>query len=300
MSGGMDIDSYDESKALGKTKDLGAFINTIPALREKKRIIDVHTNIATALLNQIKARELDTYFSLEEGIITRAFQDKKELLALLLDPNRGTAEDKLRLFLIYFISNEKISSSDMESFKDALVKAGADLSPLTFIKKTKAFNEGMLATLNATPSNLSSGAGFRGLFQKANIESFGLGGALTKQLGTLFTAGVKALLPTTKELYVTRLVDAIMEMKSELGVENYCYFDPKIQKKMRQTAIPRKNTPFKESIVFIIGGGNYVEYQNLQEYAKKLPSKKIIYGSTEIVTASEFLKQLKVLSEKLK
>jgi len=156
-----------------------------------------------------------------------------------------------------------------------------------------------LATLNTTPSNSSSSAGFRGLFQKANVESFGLGGALTKQLGTLFTAGVKALLPTTKELYLTRIVDAIMEMKSDLGVENYLYFDPKVQKKMRQSSIPRKNTPFKEAVVFVIGGGNYVEYQNLQEYAKKQPLKKIIYGSTEIVTASEFLKQLKVLGEKV-
>jgi hypothetical protein len=49
---------------------LGSFVHTIPALREKKRIIDVHTNIATALLNNIKERELDTYFSLEENIMT--------------------------------------------------------------------------------------------------------------------------------------------------------------------------------------------------------------------------------------
>lgn len=89
-----------------------------------------------------------------------------------------------------------------------------------------------------------------------------------RQLGTLFTAGVKALLPTTKELYVTRIVDAIMELKNDLGVDNYLYFDPKVQKKMRQSSIPRKNTPFKEAIVFIIGGGNYVEYLNLQDYSK--------------------------------
>jgi len=220
-------------------------------------------------------------------------------LSLLSDANRGTPEDKMRLFLIYFISNEKISSSEMETFKDALTKGGVDISPLAYVKKTKAFNESMLATLNTIPATSSSGVGFRGLFQKANIESFGLGGALTKQLGTLFTAGVKALLPTTKELYVTRIIDAIMEMKSDLGVENFCYFDPKVQKKMRQTAIPRKNTPFKEGIVFIIGGGNYVEYQNLQEYTKKQTSKRIIYGSTELLTAAEFLKQLKILSEKI-
>ena len=169
----------------------------------------------------------------------------------------------------------------------------------------------MLATLNA-PAKDSTGGTFRSLFQKVNPESFGLGGALTQQLGTLFTAGVKALLPSTKELYITRIVDAIMEMKSDLGVDNYLYFDPKVQKKMRSSSIPRKNTPFRDAIVFVIGGGNYVEFQNLQEYAKvgddvflmilhfeKQPAKRIIYGSTEIVSASEFLKQLKTLSEKV-
>jgi hypothetical protein len=32
--------------------------------------------------------------------------------------------------------------------------------------------------------------------------------------------------------------------------------------------MPRKNTPYTHAIVFVIGGGNYVEFQNLQDYAK--------------------------------
>jgi len=139
------------------------------------------------------------------------------------------------------------------------------------------------------------------LIPKANIESLGFGGVLTAQLSNLFNAGVKALLPSTKELYVTRIVDAIMEMKadSHLSVENYLYFDPKVQKKARQGSIPRKKEPFKEAIVFVVGGGNYVEYQNLQEYAKKQPVKKIIYGSTQILTATQFLEQVAQLSKKM-
>lgn len=132
-------------------------------------------------------------------------------------------------------------------------------------KRIKAFNQ-ILLNSSVSASTSSSSSTVRGLFQKVNVESFGFGGGLTKQLGTLFTAGVKALLPTSKELYITRIVDCIMEMKNELGVENFLYFDPKIPKKLN--SIPRKNTPFKEAIVFMIGGGNYVEYQNLQEYSK--------------------------------
>lgn len=58
-----------------------------------------------------------------------------------------------------------------------------------------------------------------------------------------------------------------MEMKNTLSVEDtYIYLDPKAQ--ARGGNIPRKNTPFKEAIVFVVGGGNYVEYQNLQDSAK--------------------------------
>ena len=32
--------------------------------------------------------------------------------------------------------------------------------------------------------------------------------------------------------------------------------------------VPRHRTPFREAIVFMIGGGNYNEYLNLQAYAE--------------------------------
>jgi len=106
--------------------------------------------------------------------------------------------------------------------------------------------------------------------------------------------------PTSKHLYVTRVVDAIMEIKkNSLNIDDvYEYFDPKIT----TTTIPRKNTPFREAIVFVIGGGNYVEYQNLMDYAKEqkgsqLP-KHIIYGTTEMLSATQFLEQLAVLGHR--
>jgi hypothetical protein len=74
--------------------------------------------------------------------------------------------------------------------------------------------------------------------------------------------------------------------------------DPKVQKKLRGKDMPRKSTPYKEAIVFVIGGGNYVEYQNLQEYSKKVPAKRIVYGSTEILNSSQFLTQIAALGAK--
>lgn len=78
-------------------------------------------------------------------------------------------------------------------------------------------------------------------------------------------------IPSSRHLYLTRVVDALMEQRAggSLGVEDqYEYYDPKITNPQLQNSMPRKNTPYSHAIVFVIGGGNYIEYQNLQDYAK--------------------------------
>jgi hypothetical protein len=46
--------------------------SSLPELLEKKKRIDMHTNIATALLDEIKERKLDTFFEAEEKMITKS------------------------------------------------------------------------------------------------------------------------------------------------------------------------------------------------------------------------------------
>ncbi|MEQ2189750.1 Sec1 domain containing protein 1 [Goodea atripinnis] len=60
-----------------------------------------------------------------------------------------------------------------------------------------------------------------------------------------------------------------MEMKSHPETDDYRYFDPKMLRGS-ESSIPRNKNPFQEAIVFVVGGGNYIEYQNLVDYAKVL------------------------------
>jgi len=151
-----------------------------------------------------------------------------------------------------------------------------------------------LATIN--PSSNARGSSF--VDRIAGAVAQGTGYETVDRFSSLFSTSVRALLPKSKDLYVSRIVGSLMEMKNALNVEDqYLYFDPRSQS--RGGNITRKNTPFKEAIVFTVGGGNYVEYQNLLDYAKKMvPPKKIIYGTTEMLTPRDFLQQLSTISKK--
>jgi len=65
--------------------------------------------------------------------------------------------------------------------------------------------------------------------------------------------------------------------------------------------------PFAHAVVFVVGGGSYVEFANLQEYISRTTatsssmassssnSKQITYGSTEILTPSAFVQSMAAL-----
>ena len=48
--------------------------------------------------------------------------------------------------------------------------------------------------------------------------------------------------------------------------------------------------------MYVVGGGNYIEYQNLQEYCKRQQGvKTVTYGTSELMNAKKFLGQVKVI-----
>lgn len=61
-------------------------------------------------------------------------------------------------------------------------------------------------------------------------------------------------------------MDDLIENRQSVQTDDYCYFDPKQFKPTDQ--VPRNKAVFQEAIVFIVGGGNYIEYQNLTDYVK--------------------------------
>lgn len=113
---------------------LKAAITLLPELRERKAVLDMHMNILAAILNGIKNRQLDNYYQLEETVTKMT---KPQMLELLNDGNKGNDPmDKLRLFIIWFLSTEQeVSKSDMDRFEESLKTAGADTTALAYVQK---------------------------------------------------------------------------------------------------------------------------------------------------------------------
>merc|ERR1719189_2778978 len=97
------------------TARLTSAVSSLPQLLEKKRLIDQHTNIATAVLDKIKVRRLDVFFELEEKIMSGTTLDKS-IMEVLNDPENGSPMDKLRLFLIYFLCTPAVSDAEYDQY----------------------------------------------------------------------------------------------------------------------------------------------------------------------------------------
>lgn len=106
------------------------------------------------------------------------------------------------------------------------------------------------------------------------LKEGGLGGGFENLL-----SGVKNLLPARRELIVSKIVADIMTppQNEPSKADDYLYFDPKLSRSSRS---PRQHkVTFQEAIVFVVGGGNYIEYQNLQEITTVREQRKSNFGT---------------------
>ncbi|KAI0243781.1 Vesicle trafficking between the ER and Golgi [Massospora cicadina] len=109
---------------------------------------------------------------------------------------------------------------------------------------------------------------------------------------------VQNFLPAPKDLAITKVVQSILNPSAAAsGVEALLHIDPKSKSPLARTTSPFAGPIAASSvIVFVVGGGSYAEYLNLQDFSKRTPSvKSIIYGSTGILSPRQFMDQLKSL-----
>ncbi|ERT00083.1 SNARE docking complex subunit [Sporothrix schenckii 1099-18] len=217
---------------------LKAAITLLPELRERKAVLDIHMNILAALLTGIKDRQLDNFFQIEENI---AKQTKAQVLELLSDAAKGTnPADKLRLFIIWFLTTEQdVSRAEWPQFEDALKTAGADITSLGYIRQVRATTKmTQLTTVHSTPQQQTAAStDLFGRFSSISsrltdrLKETGVPSNLSANLESI-VGSIKNFLPANRDLTVTSIVGSIMDPGTSnssaiMKTESYLYFDPR-------------------------------------------------------------------------
>eukprot|EP00210_Caulerpa_lentillifera_P006140 g5867.t1 len=267
------------------TQNLMAAVSSLPELTERKKILDKHTSMATVLLDIIKGRSLDQFYNLEEDIV--AGKGDFSALMSLLDSQKGTDLDKLRLACVWLLaSNPLPNDEELRSVQKAL---GEQLS--------LAFNYVRTLCTNKLAGSLLQSS--RGLTKVSNSPS---DGNLLSWAEKNFSQGlstVKNLLTGARRSPIVAALEALIEGRTELssGVADFKSFDPRSQSGGRSPDLGSSSS--KEIIVFMVGGGNYLERESLELWAaSNVKIKQVVYGTTEMLSAEKAMDQLKELAMK--
>ncbi|VDK59206.1 unnamed protein product [Anisakis simplex] len=277
---GMEGIESDETMSLltDTTAKLSSTVVSLPELLERKRLIDMHTSVATTVLDHIKQRKLDVLFEAEEKILNDQLIDRK-LIELMHDC--ANAEDALRIMLINYLCTANIAESELQEQIAYLKEAGIDESSIKFVRQLRS-----ISNMNRVTSE-HSGGGTKTDSMFTNLLNRG---------SYLFMEGVKNLVPKKHNLPLTKMVDSVISGTSSSSTrpvdDQFRYFDPKLMHSGRDNQRTKRIVSAQDVIVFVIGGGNYVEYQNINDYGKSKGLSRITYGCTELVNPKQFTDQV--------
>ena len=271
-------------------QDLSQAISSLPEILAKKSNLETHTNILQNVMNVVASRDVPTYFEVEQKMLTGSSSDRTSIFNLLKDANKGGFDDKARLLLLSAILGEKVNyDHEFEvAFAQGVrgVTPPADQSAIDMVLGAAAFARRLQALQTPVSKQLMMEVGG----SSSGLSSF-LSTATTQASSLMAKAA--SLFQKFASLYVTQVVEAICEGRNCTENDSYISLDPR---KPSTEIADFKSQRFSEVIVFMIGGGCYTEYFNLQELQKHKsttsPLKSVIYGSTEVLNGASFLTQM--------
>ena len=304
--GAVDLDAVG-----GQGADLSAAIESLPQILAKKANLEAHTNMLQAVMSKIASREIPTFFEVEQSIVSSGrVSDKAALLSLIRDGGKGSAIDKARLLLVIALTSHNDSASTKEAwaeFETAFVQGCAVINPApekqevdelltacSFARKLHAMQSG--ASVFGTKGGMGGGSSYSQDGENTALSSF-LEAAGSK--ASSLVAKATAFFTKFSPLYVSRVVDLLSEGRSCPENDTFVTIDPRSKP---TDLVDVRNQTFSDVIVFVLGGGCYSEYFNLQELRKcsieaHNTLRTVVYGSTELYNAEGFLAQLTELSK---
>lgn len=301
--------------------DLATAVDSLPKLLEQKKQLEMHTSILQAVMNEVASRDVPQFFELESALASGQYKNdankaKNEVLELVTDPAKGNVEDKIRLVIVFCLATTakgavitEVATKMAETLETKGSSnngnAGATGHGLLTREDRDKLEKGLkaieylknLRSLQMIPniSDVEKDFGTKSSGNSDILSSF-MARATNQASGLLAkaTEKVSTMLGKIHKHRATRVVENLCEMKPNTEDDEYLYLDPKVKGDVDLKLLrTMTRAPYREVIAFIIGGGCYAEYQNLQMISND--RRVITYGSTELMSPCEFLQQLGTL-----
>lgn len=286
--------------------ELANAVESLPALLNRKKQLEVHTSILQAVMNEVASRDVPQFYELESSLATGVYKNdpaRAQQMVLELVNDKGGVEDKIRLCTVYALATGAKGSDvdqvgqalqaacEMEANGDRKIRAKLDngLKALNYLKQLRSMH--MIPAATDMLQELSQSAASQPA-ESTMLSSF-MAKATSQATGLLAKAADKVtnLLGKIHKHHTTVVVENLCDMKPGSEDETYLYLDPKIKSDVDVNKLSAMNrATVREAIAFVIGGGSYGEYQNLQLIANE--RRRVSYGSTELLDPSAFLAQL--------
>jgi hypothetical protein len=223
--------------------------STLEGLRDitiKQGVLNNHMTFQNKLAAEIDKRKLGIFYEFEEKLLSKrvitkelkkSFFDIITLKSLTIkDIGEKNKIDILRLCLIYYIVNTKITQDEVNEIEKALKNIGANLAAFNYIQSKRNFEESLKRGNNTQDT---------GFLQK----SFSF---VVNRLGSLMT--------TEQSSVVADLANSLLSNKE---VPNFVTYN------LLKKSLDKGNYNFSQVIIFIIGGGSLSEYEFIDDLLKK-------------------------------
>ncbi|VDP45921.1 unnamed protein product [Schistosoma curassoni] len=145
LGGSTDINMLATSSTMtfldDSTAKLTNAINSLPQLMERKRCLDMHTNIATCLANVIKDRQIHSFAEEEDHLLSKNNPSTEQsLIELISNPSIGTPEDKLRLLIIAALAGTSRTGTNTSNTSSNMIASGSGSALNNFNSNTSGID----------------------------------------------------------------------------------------------------------------------------------------------------------------
>jgi hypothetical protein len=227
------------------SEKLSSTIEELRDLKMKQTVLSYHASFLTKLSTELGNRRIAQFYELEELMLNKRmitkeikqkFYDIITLKSIQIQDINQSKSDLLRICIIYYLINTKITSDEIKEIERALGNIGQGLDSFDYLKQKRSFEESMKKGKSVQDSGFLS-------------KSFSF---VVNRLGSLMSIEQPSI-----------VADLLSSLAGNKEVPNFvtCHTLKKVAEK--------SNYNFNQVIVFMVGGGSLVEFEYVDNLLKK-------------------------------